>query len=254
MLGAGSAGTNAATIAAGMGADVIILDLNIDRLRHLDELHWGRIKTVRSSVYSIDEFVPQSDLVIGAVLVAGAQRPRHRHRRPHQADEAGSGGRGHLHRPGRLHRDGARDLARRTDLLHARRRPLRRWQHPGGRAQHLHLRTEQRHPPVHGCAGGRVHRGSGPIPGTDPRSERRIWDTSPIVRWLRRSAPSTSTPSPLSPVEPGQRGFDFDPDRTLRPVSRAHHRKTAAPRTTSVMTIWYQVDHSYSPTDQLYKK
>jgi alanine dehydrogenase len=75
VLGAGSAGTNAATIAAGMGADVIILDLNIDRLRHLDELHWGRIKTVRSSVYSIDEFVPQSDLVIGAVLVAGARAP-----------------------------------------------------------------------------------------------------------------------------------------------------------------------------------
>ena len=62
-------------IAAGMGADVVILDINVDRLRHLDELHWGRIVTVRSSVYSIDEFVPQSDLVIGAVLVAGARAP-----------------------------------------------------------------------------------------------------------------------------------------------------------------------------------
>lgn len=75
VLGAGSAGTNAAMIAAGMGADVVILDINIDRLRHLDELHWGRIVTVRSSVYSIDEFVPASDLVIGAVLVAGARAP-----------------------------------------------------------------------------------------------------------------------------------------------------------------------------------
>ncbi len=75
VLGAGSAGTNAAMIAAGMGADVVILDINVDRLRHLDELHWGRIVTVRSSVYSIDEFVPKSDLVIGAVLVAGARAP-----------------------------------------------------------------------------------------------------------------------------------------------------------------------------------
>lgn len=75
VLGAGSAGTQAAMIAAGMGGDVVILDLNVDRLRHLDELNWGRIVTVRSSVYSIDEFVPESDLVIGAVLVAGARAP-----------------------------------------------------------------------------------------------------------------------------------------------------------------------------------
>ncbi len=75
VIGAGAAGTNAARIAAGMGADVVILDLNIDRLRHLDELHWGRIVTVRSSIYSIEEFVPASDLVIGAVLVPGARAP-----------------------------------------------------------------------------------------------------------------------------------------------------------------------------------
>ncbi len=58
-----------------MGADVVILDLNVDRLRHLDELHWGRIVTVRSSIYSIEEFVPKADLVIGAVLVPGARAP-----------------------------------------------------------------------------------------------------------------------------------------------------------------------------------
>ncbi len=75
VIGAGSAGTNAARIAAGMGADVVILDLNVDRLRHLDELHWGRIVTVRSSIYSIEEFVPKADLVIGAVLVPGARAP-----------------------------------------------------------------------------------------------------------------------------------------------------------------------------------
>jgi alanine dehydrogenase len=76
VLGAGSAGTNAAMIAAGMGARVTILDLNVDRLRHLDELYRGRIVTVRSSIYSIDNLVPNSDLVIGAVLVAGARAPQ----------------------------------------------------------------------------------------------------------------------------------------------------------------------------------
>ena len=75
VLGAGSAGTHAAIIASGMGADVTVMDINIDRMRHIDDLHRGRIKTVRSSVYTIEEFVPQSDLVIGAILVAGARAP-----------------------------------------------------------------------------------------------------------------------------------------------------------------------------------
>lgn len=75
VIGAGSAGTNAAMIAAGMGGHVTILDLNVDRLRHLDELRWGRMSTVRSSVHAIDDFVPRSDLIIGAVLVAGARAP-----------------------------------------------------------------------------------------------------------------------------------------------------------------------------------
>ena len=75
ILGAGAAGTNAARIAGGMGGAVTILDLNVDRLRHLDELHWGRIVTVRSSVYSVDEFVSKADMVVGAVLIPGARAP-----------------------------------------------------------------------------------------------------------------------------------------------------------------------------------
>ncbi|CAN5447798.1 MAG: alanine dehydrogenase [Acidimicrobiia bacterium] len=75
VLGGGSAGTNAALIAVGMGADVTILDLNVDRLRTIDATMWGRITTIRSSVYAIDEYIPRSDLVIGAVLVAGARAP-----------------------------------------------------------------------------------------------------------------------------------------------------------------------------------
>lgn len=75
VIGAGMAGTGAAAVAAGMGADVTVLDINVDRLRHVDELRLGRVVTVRSSVHAVDELVPESDLVIGAVLVAGARAP-----------------------------------------------------------------------------------------------------------------------------------------------------------------------------------
>lgn len=75
VLGAGMAGTNAAWVAAGMGAQVALLDLNASRLRHVDELHWGRVVTVRSSVHEVEQHVTSSDLVIGAVLVPGARAP-----------------------------------------------------------------------------------------------------------------------------------------------------------------------------------
>lgn len=75
VLGAGTSGSNAAMIAAGMGAQVTVLDINVDRLRHLDELSWGRLITVHSSRHSVGEYVAAADLVIGAVLVAGARAP-----------------------------------------------------------------------------------------------------------------------------------------------------------------------------------
>jgi len=75
VLGAGMAGRNAAMITAGMGADVVVLDLNVTPLRHLDELRWGRVDTVRSSVLAVEHFVADSDLVVGAVLVPGARAP-----------------------------------------------------------------------------------------------------------------------------------------------------------------------------------
>jgi len=75
VIGAGTSGSNAALVAAGMGAQVIVMDINVDRLRHLDELSWGRLITVHSSRNSVGEYVASSDLVIGAVLVAGARAP-----------------------------------------------------------------------------------------------------------------------------------------------------------------------------------
>jgi len=75
VLGAGMAGANAAWIAQGMEAEVVILDRNIDRLRTIDSIHKGRILTLMSNRTTVQESVAAADLVIGAVLVPGALAP-----------------------------------------------------------------------------------------------------------------------------------------------------------------------------------
>ena len=75
VLGGGVVGTNAAYVAMGMGADVTIMDVNLDRLRYLDEIWGNRIRTVYSSKHNIEEAVYAADLVIGAVLLPGAKTP-----------------------------------------------------------------------------------------------------------------------------------------------------------------------------------
>jgi alanine dehydrogenase len=76
VIGGGVAGLNAAAIAVGMGADVQVLDTNVDRLRHVDALYQGRLRTVTSNRYAVEEAVREADLVIGAVLVPGAKAPK----------------------------------------------------------------------------------------------------------------------------------------------------------------------------------
>ncbi|MET0932805.1 MAG: alanine dehydrogenase [Mycetocola sp.] len=76
VLGGGVAGTNAASVAVGLGADVTVLDTNIARLRELDALYAGRIKTIASNAFEIEHSLLGADLVIGSVLVAGAQTPK----------------------------------------------------------------------------------------------------------------------------------------------------------------------------------
>ena len=75
VLGAGNVGWNAAWIAAGMEAEVILLDKSIDRLRWVDQIHQGRIVTVTSNHGAVERAVAEADLVIGAVLVAGGRAP-----------------------------------------------------------------------------------------------------------------------------------------------------------------------------------
>lgn len=76
ILGAGVSGTNAAAMAIGSGADVTILDINIERLHELDALYQGRLKTVASNSLEIERSLLAADLVIGSVLIPGAKAPK----------------------------------------------------------------------------------------------------------------------------------------------------------------------------------
>ncbi|MFM8643818.1 MAG: alanine dehydrogenase [Actinomycetota bacterium] len=75
VIGAGNVGWNSAWIAAGMEAEVLLLDKNLDRLRFVDQIHRGRIVTIASNRGAIERSLLDADLVIGAVLVAGARAP-----------------------------------------------------------------------------------------------------------------------------------------------------------------------------------
>lgn len=76
VIGAGMAGFNAAAIAAGMQAEVVVLDVDVDKLRHIDSLYAGRIVTLSSNRLTLEEQVLGADLVIGTVLVPGASAPK----------------------------------------------------------------------------------------------------------------------------------------------------------------------------------
>ncbi|HZP30863.1 MAG TPA: alanine dehydrogenase [Acidimicrobiia bacterium] len=75
VLGAGNVGWNAAWIAQGMEAEVILFDKNVDRLRWVDQIHQGRIMTLASNRGAVERAVVDADLVIGAVLVPGGRAP-----------------------------------------------------------------------------------------------------------------------------------------------------------------------------------
>ncbi len=76
VIGAGMSGANAAWIAQGMEAEVIVLDKNINKLRDIDRIHQGKILTLASNRLTVEESVTSADLVIGAVLVPGAKAPK----------------------------------------------------------------------------------------------------------------------------------------------------------------------------------
>jgi alanine dehydrogenase len=76
IIGGGVVGTQAARMAAGLGADVTILDVNLDRMRYLDEVLPANCFTVYSTPYALRELLPETDLLVGAVLIPGAAAPK----------------------------------------------------------------------------------------------------------------------------------------------------------------------------------
>ncbi|HUX77622.1 MAG TPA: alanine dehydrogenase, partial [Anaerolineae bacterium] len=76
VLGGGVVGTNAARVAAGLGANVTLMDVDLDRLRYLAEVMPANVTTIYSDPHAIPAALPHADLVIGAVLIPGARTPR----------------------------------------------------------------------------------------------------------------------------------------------------------------------------------
>ncbi len=75
VIGGGVVGTNAARTAAGLGANVVIMDINLDRLRYLDEIMPANVTTLYCDPHAIEQYAPKADLVVGAVLIPGAKAP-----------------------------------------------------------------------------------------------------------------------------------------------------------------------------------
>ncbi len=76
IIGGGIVGTNAARMAVGLGAQVTIIEKNLNRLIYLDDMFKGRVKTIMSNAYNIEQEVAKADLLVGAVLIPGAKAPR----------------------------------------------------------------------------------------------------------------------------------------------------------------------------------
>ena len=144
ILGGGVVGANAAKVAAGLGANVFILDINLDRLRYLDDVMPPNVTTLYSDRHNILESIERADLVIGAVLIPGARAPRLVRREDLDRMKTGAviidvaidqGGCVETSRP---------TTHRQPDLHRGRRGPLLRDQHAGRGRPDQHLRADQR--------------------------------------------------------------------------------------------------------------
>ena len=169
VLGAGMAGTNAAWIAAGMEAEVTIVDKNVERLRFVDQIWRGRIQTVMSSRLAVERLVTSGgpgDRGRAGPGREGAATGDGGHGRAHAARRRR---RGHLDRPGWLLRNLTHDDAFGPHVRGARRGPLLRGEHAGRGPAHLDVRAHQRDDPVRDR--DREPRAGG---GDPPRSRARV--------------------------------------------------------------------------------
>ena len=154
VLGAGTVGSAATRIAVGMGAQVTVINLEIERLRYLDDLYQGRIVTRASTQAAIEEHVITADLLIGAVLVPGARAPKLVSRTLVGENEAQVGDRGCGSGSRRLHRNQPADDPFGSDLYDGRRAALLCRQHARHCAAHVHSGIDQRHLAVSPDLGG----------------------------------------------------------------------------------------------------
>ena len=162
ILGAGTVGLNAVRMAVGLGGDVSVLDVNVDRLRHVDDLYRGQVVTVVSNAFNIARLAQRADLLVGAVLVAGARAPILVPESTVKTMKEGS-----VIVDVAVDQGGCVETMHPTTLadpiyLRARRRPLRRGQHARPRAPHLHVRAHQRDPALHRGARREGRRGGAP--------------------------------------------------------------------------------------------
>ena len=139
ILGGGIVGANAAKVAAGLGANVTILDINLDRLRYLDDVMPRNVTTLFSDRHNILDCLSRADLLIGAVLIPGAGAAPGA---PRGSEAHAAAGRHHRrgHRPGRLRRDVPADDAQPADLHRGRHGALLRDEHARRRAAPARLR------------------------------------------------------------------------------------------------------------------
>ena len=148
VLGGGIAGFNAALIAAGMRAQVTVLDVNIDRLMEFERFLPG-VQPLMSNRLTIEEEVERCDLLVGAVLLPGARAPR-----LVPADVVAAMQPGSVIVDISIDQGGVVETSRMTThsdptYVELRRGPLLRGQHAGRRPHHLHAGLDQRHPAVH---------------------------------------------------------------------------------------------------------
>ncbi len=173
VIGGGVVGMNAAFIAVGMEATVFVYDRNLDRLRELDIAFGGRADTCFASTLSIEERLPDVDLVIGAVLVHGARAPHVITR-----SQLGLMKRHAVLVDVSIDQGGCFETSHPTthsqpDLRGRRHHPLLRGQHARSGAGHLDLRAHQRHHAVRPAPGQcRRARGHGREPRPQARGQR----------------------------------------------------------------------------------
>ncbi len=145
IIGAGISGTTACQVAVGMGAHVSILDVNPNKLRYVHDILGGHVTTLMSNRANVEEAALGADLLIGSVLIPGAQAPKLIPRSLAKRMKARRGVRRYLYRPRRLRRNFPSDDAPRADLRRRRIGPLLRDEYARHRAEYVDLRADEFH-------------------------------------------------------------------------------------------------------------